>query len=387
MSSQKIVTKSNNYQAKEPWQDPNIQPYVEITNLNKSFGRCQVLKDINLRIYKHEFFSLLGSSGCGKTTLMRILAGFEEADSGEIKIGGLDVKDMPPFMRPVNMMFQSYALFPHMNVRDNIAFGLQQEKRFNSKQIQQRVEEMLSLVNLEDHAYHFPNALSGGQSQRVALARCLIKKPKLLLLDEPLAALDKVLRTKTQFEIVNIQEEVGVTCVMVTHDQEEAMTMSSRLAIMGDGNLKQIGSPHEVYEYPNTKYVAEFFGDVNIFSGSVSLNTRENDKEIMIECPQISALVVTLNNPNVAAGSNVDIALRPEKIRISKNKPKQLFNWAKGIVVEIAYLGDVSMYHVKLEHGDIVIATSVNMDKSPTMDITWDDCVYLYWKATNIVLL
>ena len=387
MVDQKIITKKNILPTMEDWQDPNTDPYVEITNLNKSFGTRKVLKDINLKIYKNEFFSILGPSGCGKTTLMRILAGFESADSGNIKIGGQDVKDLPPYMRPVNMMFQSYALFPHMNVIDNIAFGLNQEKHLNKVEIKRRVEQMLSLVNLEDHAYHRPHELSGGQSQRVALARCLVKKPKLLLLDEPLAALDKILREKTQFEIVNIQEEVGVTCVMVTHDQEEAMTMSSRLAIMSDGDLQQTGTPHEIYEYPATNYVAKFFGNVNIFPGMVSLNTKEHDKEIIIESSLLKVKVVAPNSSNIAPGSNVGVAIRPEKVRVSKTKPQQPYNWVRGAIEEIAYLGDVSIYYVKIETNKIVLATIANVDKSSQVDITWEDQVYLYWDVQNSILL
>ena len=249
-----------------PWQDPDQKPYIRIENVTKKFGDFTAIDNLSLDIYKSEFFSLLGPSGCGKTTLLRMLAGFENVTDGRILVDGEDMSDIPPHLRPINMMFQSYALFPHMTVEKNIAFGLKQDK-LPDDVINQRVEEMLELVELTKFAKRKPNQLSGGQSQRVALARSLAKSPKLLLLDEPLGALDKRLREQTQFELMDIQEKLEVTFVIVTHDQEEAMTVSSRIGVMESGNLIQVATPTEIYEAPVNKDVADFIGDVNLLKG------------------------------------------------------------------------------------------------------------------------
>ena len=252
----------------EAWQDINAEPYIQIEGITKSYDDVTPVKDISLSVYKGELFSLLGRSGCGKTTLLRILAGFEKPTSGRVLIDGIDVTNWPAYKRPVNMMFQSYALFPHMTVYQNIAFGLKHDGLGKSA-IDERIKEALSLVQLSGYEYRKPHQLSGGQKQRVALARSLAKRPKLLILDEPLAALDKKLREQTQFELVNIQEKVGITFILVTHDQEEAMTMSTRMAIMDEGKIRQIGIPHDIYEFPNSRYVAEFVGSINLFEGIV----------------------------------------------------------------------------------------------------------------------
>jgi putrescine transport system ATP-binding protein len=367
----------------EPWQDPKTKPYISIESVTKSFGNVTALRGISLSIYQGELFSLLGGSGCGKTTLLRLLAGFEKPTSGRIFIDGVDVTDWPPYKRPVNMMFQSYALFPHMTVFQNVAFGLKQE-RLPSKIIRERVMENLDLVQMSSYAERKPDQLSGGQRQRVALVRSLVKQPKLLLLDEPLGALDKRLREQTQFELVNIQERVGITFVMVTHDQEEAMTMSSRIGVMEDGRIRQIGVPHDVYEFPNSRFVAEFIGSVNILEGVV---IEDEPDHVLIESEEAGCHLYVTHSAAVPVGSSVSVAIRPEKIMISSTPPAGNRNCAKGIVREIAYLGDISIYHVELDSGKIVQASLPNLLRLSERDVKWDDEVYLFWRAENGVML
>lgn len=368
----------------EAWHDPNAKPYISIEDISKSYRGIPALHHISLDIYKGEFFSLLGPSGCGKSTLLRILAGFEVPDTGKIMINGVDITKLPPHERPVNMMFQSYALFPHMTVQDNIAFGLKQEK-LSRKMIQQRVDDMLRLVKLEKFALRKPHELSGGQRQRAALARCLIKKPKLVLLDEPLAALDKKLREHTQFELVNIQEKIGVTFITVTHDQEEAMTMSTRLGIMEDGRVRQVGSPNEIYEYPNSEYVADFIGSMNLFYGVIESESRD---EIVVTPEQMKAKILLNYGAGHAVGSQVTVGVRPEKVTLQKTKPKIKHNWMQGVVKNIAYLGDVSIYYIETKpHNKIIMATLPNKRRQEAPSITWDDRVYLSWKPNNAILI
>lgn len=374
---------NNTLRSLEPWQDPHAVPYIQLENLSKNFGIVQAVKNVNLSIYKGELFSLLGGSGCGKTTLLRLLAGFEKPTSGRILIDGFDVTDWPPYQRPVNMMFQSYALFPHMTVTQNIAFGLRQEN-LSKQEINQRVQESLDLVQMAPYAYRSPQELSGGQRQRVALARSLVKRPKLLLLDEPLAALDKKLREQTQFELVNIQERVGITFIVVTHDQEEAMTMSTRMAVMEEGRIKQLGVPHDVYEYPNSRFVAEFIGSVNIFEGIV---VEDEADHTLIESAEAGCLLCITDAATVPVGSQVGVAIRPEKIMISTSPVKNDYNHTKGIVKEIAYLGDLSIYYVQLESGKIVQAALPNLLRLSERDVKWEDEVYIYWRAGNGVML
>ena len=312
----------------EPWQDPNVKPYVLIENINKSFGTTVAVKNLSISIYRGELFALLGASGCGKSTLLRILAGLEKPSSGRIVIDDLDITDLPPYKRPVSMMFQSYALFPHMTVEDNISFGLKQE-RLSKNQITERVDEVLDLVQLRKYRDRKPEQLSGGQQQRVALARSLAKRPKLLLLDEPLGALDKKLREKTQFELVNIQERVGITFVVVTHDQEEAMTMSSRIGIMDEGQIRQIGKPHEIYEFPHSRFVAEFIGSMNMFEGVV---VEDEPDHVVIESSEAGCELYVTHAASMPVGANVTVALRPEKVMISTNpNPNLGRNCTKGI--------------------------------------------------------
>jgi putrescine transport system ATP-binding protein len=365
------------------WHNIKADPYVLVDNLSKSFEKTFVVKSVSLSIYKGELFSLLGGSGCGKTTLLRMLAGFEKPTSGSIVIDGVDVTNCPPHKRPVSLVFQSYALFPHMNVYQNIAFGLKQDG-ISKDVIEERVREVLSLVQLSGMESRKPDQLSGGQKQRVALARSIAKRPKLLLLDEPMAALDKKLREETQFELVNIQEKVGITFILVTHDQEEAMTMSTRIGVMEDGKIRQVGIPHDIYEFPNSRYVAEFIGNMNIFNGVVV----ETDMDyVLVESPEVDCFFYAAHTGAIPVGAPVALALRPEKVMISETKPTNSRNWATGTVKEIAYLGDISIYHIMLASGKIVKATLPNLLRITEKNIEWDDVVYIFWRAENSIVL
>jgi putrescine transport system ATP-binding protein len=367
----------------QPWQDPKAKPYIHLEGISKEFRGTLAVDDVTLSIYQGEFFSLLGPSGCGKSTILRMLAGLEMPSTGKIYIDGVDVTRRPAYDRPVNMMFQSYALFPHMTVEQNVAFGLKQE-RIPKPEIQERVKEALRLVQMDKFGPRQPHQLSGGQRQRVALARSLVKRPKLLLLDEPLAALDKRLREQTQFELVGIQEEVGITFILVTHDQEEAMTMSSRLGIMDHGRLRQIGTPNEIYEYPHSEYVADFIGSINKFEGRV---IEDETDHILVESEEAGCELYVSHSADAPVGSQVKVAIRPEKMMIATTPPEQKRNATKGIVKDIGYLGDVSIYHVELKSGKIVLATQPNIVRLAERPVTWDDEVYLFWRAENSIVL
>ena len=367
----------------QPWTDPQAVPYVSIERVTKKFGDFVAVNDVSLKIYKKELFCLLGGSGCGKTTLLRMLAGFEDPTSGKILIDGVDMTGIPPYERPVNMMFQSYALFPHMTVEQNVAFGLKQD-RVPKAEIATRVADMLALVKLTQFARRKPHQLSGGQRQRVALARSLVKRPKLLLLDEPLGALDKKLREHTQFELVNLQEQLGVTFVVVTHDQEEAMTLSSRIGVMNLGEIIQVGTPKDIYEYPNSKFVAEFIGNVNMFQGRM---IEDLPDRVRIESPELGGTIFVDHGVSSAPDVMLWAAVRPEKINISLEKPDQIDNVAHGVVKEIAYMGDMSIYLVQLDSGKIVRVTQPNVYRHADDLITWDQSVYVHWHPSSPVVL
>ncbi len=367
----------------EPWLDPQAKPYVQVFGVTKQFGDFTAVRNVSLDVFERELFCLLGGSGCGKSTLLRMLAGFETPTSGTIYIDGVDMAGIPPYERPVNMMFQSYALFPHMNVEQNVAFGLKQD-RISKPEIKRHVSDMLDLVQLGQFARRKPHQLSGGQRQRVALARSLVKQPKLLLLDEPLGALDKKLREETQFELVNIQESVGVTFVVVTHDQEEAMSLSTRIGVMDKGEIVQTGTASQIYEFPSSRFVADFIGSVNMFSGRI---VEEEPDHAVIESEEAGGLIRITHGIVGIVGQQVWVALRPEKIGIGKERPPDHENCLAGKVDEIAYFGNLSVFRVRLESGMIVRITRPNLHREEETPITWEDDVFLSWHGSSAVVL
>src|SRR6056300_132218 len=365
-----------------PWLDPQAKPIIDFQSVTKNYGDFTAIDNIDLKIYPREFFALLGPSGCGKTTLMRMLAGFETATKGTILIDGQDMAHVPAHNRAVNMMFQSYALFPHLSVADNIAFGLKRSDMPQSE-IGGRVDEMLRLVQLGKFAKRKPHQLSGGQRQRVALARALAKGPKLLLLDEPLGALDKKLRHETQFELMDIQEKTGTTFVIVTHDQEEAMTVASRIAVMDEGRMIQVDTPARIYEAPNTVYVADFIGDVNIIEGRAT----PSGEHVQIAWGEGVSDITGTTDTSFEKGDKVHFAIRPEKVSVNVEKPDDTPNAFQGKVLDIAYLGNLSTYHVEMPNGQIIKAQSANTRRLSRRAITSDDTVWISFTATAGVLL
>lgn len=378
----------------QPSRPTTQAPYVHVEHVTKRFGDFVAVNDVSLDVRRGEIFCLLGGSGSGKTTLLRMLAGFETPTSGKIYIDGQDMSECPPYDRPVNMMFQSYALFPHMTVEKNIAFGLEQEHLARGE-IKRRVGEILDIVKMGQFGGRKPHQLSGGQRQRVALARALVKRPKLLLLDEPLAALDRKLREHTQFELINIQEQLGVTFIVVTHDQEEAMTLSTRMGVMNHGQIVQVGTPTEIYEFPATRFVADFIGSVNMFEGKL---VEDEPDYVRIRCEELGGVVYVNHGISSAPDATVWVAIRPEKINLSRQPPAASpaagepdaasgANLVRGVVKEIAYMGDLSIYLVQIETGKTVRVTIPNIERHTDDRITWDETVYLSWHAESPVVL
>ena len=364
----------------KPWRDPAAEPFIKIRNITKKFGDFTAVDNVSLDIFKGELFCLLGGSGCGKSTLLRMMSGFEKPSSGTIEIDGQDMSNVSPYHRPTNMMFQSYALFPHMSVEKNIAYGLLREG-MSKPEAMEKVAAMLRLVKLEKFARRKPHQLSGGQRQRVALARSLVKKPKLLLLDEPLGALDKKLREETQFELINIQETLGVTFIVVTHDQEEAMTLSTRIGVMNEGEIVQIGEPTQIYERPASRFVADFIGSVNMFEGKV--DTAAPDAMRIITESVGPVLVKPIEG--LTHGQSVSVALRPEKLTISRTELTG-DTVLHGMVEDVAYMGNLSIFRVRLANGTLVRITRSSRlaDQEP---ISWDQEIWAQWGVASGVVL
>ena len=370
--------------AERPWLDPDAAPQIVIEGTTKTFGAFTAVDAVNLRIYKGEMFALVGASGCGKSTLLRMLAGFASPTTGRILIEGVDMTSVPPHERPVNMMFQSYALFPHMTVEQNVGYGLRRMALESSVKLK-RIQEALEMVQLGTLAKRKPHQLSGGQRQRVALARALIRRPKVLLLDEPLSALDKKLREQTQFELMNIQSQVGITFVFVTHDQDEAMALSTRIAVMNRGQVIQVGTPSEIYEFPQSRFVADFVGTTNLFEGTVS---GHEPGHLIVSSTEAGCDLIVDELGRFGSGQRVWVALRPEKIRLSKEPlGGDRVNQIKGIVWELGYLGNRSTYRIKTETGKLVTVFAQNERRTSEWSIDWSDEVYLSWTANCAVVL
>ena len=363
--------------------DKNTEDYLRIVDVRKEFDGFVAVEDTNLSIRRGEIFALLGGSGCGKSTLLRCLGGFEKPTSGKIYLDGQLMNDLPPYERPINMMFQSYALFPHMTVAQNIAFGPKQDG-MPKQQIEARVTEMLKLVQMEKYAQRKPHQLSGGQQQRVALARSLAKGPKLLLLDEPMGALDKKLRSQMQLELVSIIEKSGVTCVMVTHDQEEAMTMATRIALMDSGRIRQVATPDEIYESPTSRFAAEFIGSVNMIEGRIEEDMKDY---VTIRAPQLPDVIYVGHGISGYEGQDVAFGVRPEKVQISKEEPAQAHNKARGKIEDIAYFGSHSVFHVRLPTGFKMMANFANQERWASEGMTWGDEVWVSWGENEGVVL
>ncbi len=370
--------------ADRPWLDPNAKPQITIESVTKTFGAFTAVDHVDLRIYKGEMFALVGASGCGKTTLMRMLAGFAEPSAGRILIEDADMTDTPPHERPVNMMFQSYALFPHMTVEENVGYGLRRIREPAALKAK-RVREALEMVQMQDFGRRKPHQLSGGQRQRVALARALIRRPKVLLLDEPLSALDKKLREQTQFELMNIQYQVGITFVFVTHDQDEAMALSTRIAVMNRGQVLQVGTPAEIYEFPASRFVADFVGTTNLFEGTVS---HCESGLLSMQCAETGTDLLVDDVGRYGRGQRLWMSVRPEKIRLSKEpQTGGRLNQLRGTVWELGYLGNRSTYRVRTESGKLVTVFAQNERRTSQWTIDWSDQVYLSWPADSGVIL
>jgi len=370
--------------ADRPWLDPDAKPQIVIEGINKTFGGFTAIDSVSLRIYKGEMFALVGASGCGKTTLLRMLAGFATPSAGRIMIEDVDMTTVPPHERPVNMMFQSYALFPHMTVEQNVGYGLRRMTLEGSVRTQ-RIRDALEMVQLGALAKRKPHQLSGGQRQRVALARALIRRPKVLLLDEPLSALDKKLRESTQFELMNIQYQVGITFVFVTHDQDEAMALSTRIAVMNRGQVAQVGTPSEIYEFPQSRFVADFIGTTNLFEGTVIGNQSGH---LIVRSAEAGIDLIVDELGRLGIGQRVWVALRPEKILLSKEPVAgDRVNQIKGVVWELGYLGNRSTYRIRTQTGKLVTVFAQNDRRTSEWSIDWSDEVYLCWSPNGAVVL
>ncbi|MBA3326434.1 MAG: polyamine ABC transporter ATP-binding protein [Rhodobacteraceae bacterium] len=367
----------------KPWVSGDQPPFVRIVRITKKFGDFTAVSDVSLDIYKGELFCLLGGSGCGKSTLLRMLAGFETPTEGRIEIDGEDMAGKPAYERPTNMMFQSYALFPHMSVENNVAYGLRRDGMARAEAMT-RVGEMLAMVQLSQLAARKPYQLSGGQRQRVALARSLVKRPKLLLLDEPLGALDKKLREETQFELVKIQETLGVTFIVVTHDQEEAMTLATRIGVMDAGEIVQVGEPSEIYEHPNSRFVADFIGSVNMFEGRV---VEDEPEYIRIDSPEAGTAIYVGHGVTCTLNQKLWYAIRPEKLRLTRRRPEGAHNALAATVEEVAYMGNLSIYRLRLPTGKVLRATQANLARYNEDAISWDEEVWAHWDDTAGVVL
>ena len=357
--------------------------FVRVVDLTKIFGETVAVQSVNLTIQRNEIFALLGSSGCGKSTLLRMLAGFEPVTSGQIFLDGEDITDLAPYERPVNMMFQSYALFPHMTVEANVAFGLRQEG-VPRNEIHERVYEALELVQMSPYARRKPHQLSGGQQQRVALARSLVKRPKLLLLDEPMSALDKQIRHNTQIELVRILDQLGVTCFMVTHDQEEAMTMANRLAVMTEGQIRQVGTPQEVYAFPNSRFVAAFIGSTNLFEGVIEVDEPDHVMVVSDDLPRPFYVDHGVSEP---LGMTVSISLRPEQVRVTREAPVGEHNWGHGVVSHMAWMGSYATYQIRLDSGKLVEASVPSQILIQQEPPGMDEEVYVSWGPDSVTVL
>lgn len=369
------------------------QPIIEIRNVSKRFGQVTAVDNVSLNIMPGEFFVLLGPSGCGKTTLLRMIAGFELPTEGQILIDGQDMARVPPNKRPVNMVFQSYAVFPHMSVADNVGYGLK-IAGVGADERTSRVAEALELVKLDGFGARKPNQLSGGQRQRVALARSLVMRPKVLLLDEPLSALDAKLRAQMQFELADLQDQVGITFITVTHDQDEALSMAGRIAVMNKGEVAQLASPSDLYEFPANRFVADFVGSVNLFEGKLTLD--EPDRAA-VDCPGLGKVYLNhgVTGPH---GADVWVAIRPEKIylhvpgegkaiRGAAEDAPDGHNFARGTIKGMSYLGDITLFEIRLESGAMLRVSRPNMSRRDQEDFTWDDKVSMHWRADSPVVL
>jgi putrescine transport system ATP-binding protein len=379
-----VITSALKNSSERPWLDSQAKPQIVIEGVTKSFGGSTAVDNISLNIFQGEMFALVGASGCGKTTLLRMLAGFERQNSGRIVIDGVEMSDVPPHERPVNMMFQSYALFPHMTVESNVGYGIRRLGLTRAER-EQRIEQALEMVQLKHLAKRKPHQLSGGQRQRVALARALIRRPKVLLLDEPLSALDKKLREKTQFELMDLQYHVGITFIVVTHDQDEAMALATRIAVMDRGKVMQVGTPSEIYEFPHSRFVADFVGTTNLFEGIVAAT---EPGELTVQCAETGCDLKVDDVGRFAPGQRVWVALRPEKIRLSKEEPRgERLNLLRGVVWELGYLGHRSTYQIKMASGKLVTVVAQNERRTSEWSIDWSDEVYMSWRADAAVIL